>query len=216
MSKLRTPPVIWAYTRVSTDKQSLVNQEHEILKFANERNWTIRRFVENTASTRRAEKERKVDVLRSAATEGKVDVIVFSELSRLGRSLGEIVRLLEFFESHGVTLYFVKERMDTSNKDMATKVMLTIFALLADIERDLISERTKAGLAARKAAGQRLGRPPGRSKLDRHEVEIRELAELGVTQRRLAQRFDCTPQTMSKWLRRKRPEWRRDGLKQRV
>ena len=137
-------------------------------------------------------------------------IIVFSELSRFGRSVGEIARLVEtFINEYGIELHFIKENMQLRKgvRDIATKVTLTMFSLLAEIERDLISERTKSALAARKQAGVILGRPKLKSKLDNKEQEIRGLINLGVKQKAVAKKMDCTPATLSIWLKRKRKEW---------
>lgn len=87
---------------------------------------------------------------------------------------------------------------------MQTKVMLTMFSLFAEIERDLISERTKDALAAKKEQGIKLGRPRGKSKLDTREDEIRGMFEMGVKQKAIALKFNCTEATLSHWLKRKR------------
>jgi len=84
---------------------------------------------------------------------------------------------------------------------------LTMFSLLAEIERDLISERTKSALAARRKAGVKLGRPMGKSKLDLKEEEIKGLVNMGVKQKRVALQMKCTEATLSNWLKRKRKEW---------
>jgi DNA invertase Pin-like site-specific DNA recombinase len=161
-------------------------------------------------SSRRDEHERGIDVLKAAAKERAVTTIVFSELSRLGRSVGEICRLIDYFVDRcDCALHFIKERMtlEGGKRDITTKVLLTTFSLLAEIERDLISERTKSALAARKAAGVRLGRPPLKSKLDAKETEIREMVNLCIKQKAIAARVSCTEATLSNWLKRKRREW---------
>ena len=200
---------IWGYTRVSTEKQDYERQKLEILEYANLQGWKIDRFLQSKASSRKSEKERGVDVLKEAAERGDVEVIVFSELSRLGRSVGEICRLINHLvDDCGVALHFLKERLELQKgkRDIASKVMLTQFSLLAEIERDLISERTKSALAARKAQGVKLGRPAGHSKLDQHTEQIREWVELGVTNKSIARNLNCAANTLSIWLKRK--EWK--------
>lgn len=201
---------VWGYCRVSTTEQDNKRQEHEILTYANERRLTVSRFVRSSVSSRKDETERGIDVLRSAAENGAIGSVIFSELSRLGRSVGEIARLVAFFTSHNVTLVFLKESMTlgpSRNGDITSKVTLTIFSLLAEIERDLISERTKSALAVRKAAGVQLGRPSGKSKLDHHEPQIRQWVDLGVTQKAIARHLNCTDTTVSLWLSRNREKW---------
>ncbi|MFT3784338.1 MAG: recombinase family protein [Nibricoccus sp.] len=203
-------PRPWAYLRVSTNEQDHARQRLEILTWANARKMTVERFVTSTASTRKDEQARAIDVLKQAAERHEMDMVVFSELSRLGRSVGEICRLVDYFTNEcGITLHFLKENLALArgSLDLAGKVMLTMFSLLAEIERDLISERTKSALAALKATGVKLGRPMNRSKLDKQEDMIRGLIVLGVKQKVVARRVGCTECTLSTWLRRKRPLW---------
>ncbi len=201
---------IWGYVRVSTEKQELERQKLEILEYANRKGWVVDRFLQAQVSSRRTEKERGLAELQRAMNEGEVDTVVFSELSRLGRSVGEICRLVSrFVEEGGLSLHFIKESLVLNNgpRDIASKVMLTQFSLLAEIERDLISERTKSALAARKAQGVRLGRPPAVSKLDKHEEEIRGWVDLGVTQKAISRKLACSQNTLGAWLKRNRKKW---------
>ncbi len=203
-------PVVFGYCRVSTEQQDLTRQKLEIHEYANHEGWKVEQIIKAKVSSRKAEGERGIDKLKAAAEAGEVNIVVFSELSRLGRSVGEIARLIDFFvKENGVELHFIKERLKLSKKaeDIPTKVSLTMFSLLAEIERDLISERTKSGLAARKAAGVVLGRPKMVSKLDPKEAEIHGMVKLGVKQKAIAKRIGCTEATLSNWLKRKRKEW---------
>ena len=201
---------VLGYTRVSTNDQNCERQKLEILEFAQRQGWLIERVMETNCSTRRGSKERGIDMLKLAAESGEANVIIFTELSRLGRSVGEICRLVDYLvDKAHLTLIFIKENLTLKpgRRDMTTKVLLSMFSLLAEIERDLISERTKSGLAARKAAGVQLGRPPGKSKLDKDEVQIKDWLQLGCTQRAIARNLGCGEVTLSKWLKRKR--WKR-------
>lgn len=208
-----SPPRIWAYTRISTDQQSLDRQELEIERYARRNSWRVSRFIGATASSRRTEQQRGIDQLKAGAEANEVSVILFAELSRLGRSVGEIARLIDWFVAKGVTLHFIKECLvlQPGGRDLSTKVILTTFSLLAEIERDLISERTKAGLAARKAAGVRLGRPAGKSKLDAHEATIRTMLGQHIPQRYIARQVGCSEPYLSVFLKRKRPQWEAAG-----
>lgn len=203
-------PVVFGYCRVSMkEKQDLQRQKLEIHERANREGWKIERIIHAEVSSRKTEGERGIDKLKAAAEAGEVDIVIFSELSRLGRSVGEILRLVDEIVKHGVELHFIKEGMKLTSqpRDITTKVLLNTFSLLAEIERDLISERTKSGLAARKAAGVVLGRPKMVSKLDPKEDEIRGMVKLGIKQKSIAKRMDCTEATLSNWLKRKRKEW---------
>ena len=118
------------------------------------------------------------------------DRLVISELSRLGRSLGQIVAILDALAKEGIAFVALKEniRVDGS-RDIQTKVMTTIFALFAEVERDLISERTREGLAKARSSGRKLGRPKGSlgvSQLDGKQYDIRRFLELGVSKTAIA------------------------------
>ena len=145
-------------------------------------------FIEATASGQASEKRRRLDELMSVLEHG--DRLVVSELSRLRRSLGQIVAILDVLAKAGVAFVALKENIRVEGKrDIQTNVMTTLFALFAEVERDLISERTREGLANARASGQKLGRPKGSlgvSRLDGKEDEIRHFLELGVSKTAIA------------------------------
>ena len=120
----------------------------------------------------------------------KGDVVVVSELSRLGRSTLQILEIMKEAKEKGIAVHAVKGAW-TLNGSMESKIVLTMLAMIAEIERDLISERTKEGLRARKAAGVTLGRPkgPGKSKLDQHRDEIFALLNNGSTKTFIAKKY---------------------------
>lgn len=166
-----------AYLRVSTDKQSLDNQRLTILDYAHKQGITIDDFVRIQVSSRKSIKKRKIDELLEQLNAG--DMLIVSELSRLGRSLGQVIQIVDELIRKENKFIAVKENIALNGKqDIQTKVMIAMFGLFAEIERDLISERTKQGLAAAKAKGKLLGRPKGslgKSKLDGKEKEIETL-----------------------------------------
>ena len=135
-----------------------------------------------------SEKRRRLDELTSVLQRG--DRLVVSELSRLGRSLGQIVTILDALAKAGVAFVALKENIRVDGeRDIQTKVMTTLFALFAEVERDLISERTREGLARARSSGRKLGRPKGSlgvSRLDGKEDEIRHFLELGVSKTAIA------------------------------
>jgi len=209
---MKAENVWWGYARVSTEKQTLQNQKLEILNYVNGKKCNVDRFITAKVSSRKNAEKRELDVVLESAVAGEMDNLVFAELSRLGRSIGEICRLVEkFVDECGVTLHFIKENMvlTKGKRDMSSKVLLNTFSLLAEIERDLISERTKAGMAAIKARGIKLGRPAGKSKLDQHEGQIKEWLDLGVTQRKIADMVECSECHLSNWLKRKKKTWKK-------
>ncbi len=129
----------------------------------------------------------------------KADTLIVSELSRLGRSLGQIVRLVDALRDNDIRLVTIKESIDTSKNDITTKTQIAMFGLFSEIERDLISQRTIEGLARAKRDGKKLGRPKGtlgRSKLDGKEVEIKQLLEKGINKTAIAKLMDVSRPTL--------------------
>lgn len=198
------------YIRVSTTRQDLDRQRWLILAYADQHELNVIEYIETKIGSRKTEAERGIDKLKEIARTGKVNVIIFSELSRLGRSISQIIRLVEtFVNEYEVELHFIKENMilRKGERDIQTKIMLTMFSLFAEIESDLIRERTRDALAARRKAGVKLGRPKLKSKLDNKEEEIKGMVTMGVKQKFIAKKMDCTEATLSNWLKRKRKEW---------
>jgi DNA invertase Pin-like site-specific DNA recombinase len=177
-----------AYLRVSTNKQELENQKLEILEYAQKEGLKIDTFMELQISSRKTTKARQIDSLLEALQEE--DTLIVSELSRLGRSVGQIIQIVDTLIKKKIKFIAVKQGMIINGKsDIQTKVMVTMFGLFAEIERDLISERTKAGLAAARAKGKLLGRPKGtlgKSKLDGKEEEIKDFLAKGVNKTAIA------------------------------
>ena len=162
-----------AYLRVSTTRQDVQGQRLAVLEYARKHHLQIDEFVEATASAVTSPKRRRLDDLMGVLESG--DRLVVSELSRLGRSLGQIVAMLDTLAREGIAFIAIKEQIRIEGKqDIQTKVMTTLFAPFAEVERDLISERTREGLAKAKASGKKLGRPKGSlgvSRLDGKEDE---------------------------------------------
>ena len=177
-----------AYLRVSTAQQDLRSQRLAILEYARKHDFRIDDFIEATASGQASEKRRRLDELMSVLQRG--DRLVVSELSRLGRSLGQIVAILDALAKAGIAFVALKENIRIEGaRDIQTKVMTTLFALFAEVERDLISERTREGLAKARSSGRKLGRPKGSlgvSRLDGKQDDIRRFLELGVSKTAIA------------------------------
>ena len=177
-----------AYLRVSTPQQDVRSQRLAILEYARTHDFRVDEFIEATASGQASEKRRRLDELTSILEPG--DRLVVSELSRLGRSLGQVVTILDALGKAGVAFIALKENIRIEGeRDIQTKVMTTLFALFAEVERDLISERTREGLARARASGRKLGHPKGSlgvSRLDGKEDEIRRFLELGVSKTAIA------------------------------
>ena len=181
---------IWGYIRVSTDKQNTQNQKMAILEYSNRQKITIENWIEIKASTRRTPAERKIDELMANLRSG--DTLIVAELSRIGRSVGQIAILVDQLIKKKIKILFLKEDLKLSGKHtLQQKVTMTLFSLFAEIERDLISERTKEGLSRARAEGKLLGRPkgPGKSKLDGKEAEIKRYLKLKVGKASIAKIF---------------------------
>ena len=177
-----------AYLRVSTGSQDLANQKMAVLDYARQKRFTVDRFVEVQASSRKNPAQRGIEEL--LGTLAAEDRLIVSELSRLGRSLGQVIRIVDELVKRKIGFVAIKEAIRFEGKqDLQTKVMIALFGLFAEVERDLISQRTKEGLAAARAKGRLLGRPKGtlgKSKLDGKEEEIRMLLEKTVSKASIA------------------------------
>ncbi|MGD9202152.1 MAG: recombinase family protein, partial [Chitinispirillia bacterium] len=141
------------YIRVSKVKQNLKNQKLSILDYANRNKFKIDKFIEYSISSRKSPKERGIDKLLSQLK--PKDRLIVSELSRLGRSVGQILQTVDELVKNKINLVSIKENITINGgkRDIQTKVMITLIGLFAEIERDLISERTKEGLYAARAKG---------------------------------------------------------------
>lgn len=192
-----------SYLRVSTTDQDLEKNKAAVLKFVNDKKWgQYVEFVEEKVSGMKSWRKRKLyDVVQSMQTGDK---LVVSELSRLGRSLVEVLEVLNVLTDRNVGVYSVKDNFQLNGKDMQSKVMRTMLGLFAEIERDLISARTKEGLAAARAKGSKLGRPkgPGKSKLDQYRTEIESMLKTGVQKKYIAKKYGITQVGLFNWLKR--------------
>ncbi|MFK7980867.1 MAG: master DNA invertase Mpi family serine-type recombinase [Saprospiraceae bacterium] len=173
--------MIYAYIRVSTDKQSVENQRFEILKYADAKKITIGEWVEETVSSRRKLADRLLGkTLDELKTE---DILIVSELSRLGRNLMEVMSILHICMDKDVQVHTIREKYELGN-NINSKVLAFAFSLSAEIERQLISQRTKEALARKKSEGMKLGRPKGslskQTKLSGKEEEIKTLLEKDI------------------------------------
>jgi DNA invertase Pin-like site-specific DNA recombinase len=194
---------VFGYLRVSTIDQDTEKNKSDILSFANSKGFIGQvKFIEEKISGLKSWKKRKLKDLVDTMTGG--DVLIVPELSRLGRSLVEVLEVLNVLKDKDVAVYSVKEDFKLNGSDIQSKVMRTMLGLFAEIERDLISARTKEGLAAAKAQGKQLGRPkgPGKSKLDKHRPEIEALLKNGSKKVFIAKRYNITPAALTNWLKR--------------
>ena len=178
---------IVAYLRASTDKQDLSHQKLELLEFARKQSLSIDEFIEITISSRKTSKQRRIDELLGMLNDG--DILLITELSRLGRSTTEVITIVNSLAKRNIRVIVLKQNLDISQQDINSKVTLTLFSLFSELERDLISLRTKEALASKKRQGQILGKPKGtiqKSKFDKHVGKIQELLDYGLSVRKIS------------------------------
>jgi len=168
--------MIYGYIRVSTDKQTVDNQRFEIERFCSNNDIEVEQWIEETISGSKSPEKRLLGSLLAEVKAG--DLIICSELSRLGRSLFMIMSILNHLMLNDVIIWTIKDNYRLGD-NIQSKVLAFAFGLSAEIERDLISQRTKEALARKRSEGMILGRPNGKKssyvKLSRYEQEIRGL-----------------------------------------
>jgi DNA invertase Pin-like site-specific DNA recombinase len=194
-----------AYLRVSTLEQDLEKNKADILTLANEKNLGKVEFIEEKVSGKISWKRRQIALIIEDL--GKDDVILLSEFSRLGRSMLECMEIISIATQKGIKIYTVKGNWQLDDT-IQSKVMAMVFAMAAEIERDLISKRTREALQAKKANGMTLGRPkgPGKSKLDAFKPEIEALLQNGSKQSFIANRYKITEATLCNWIKKNKIE----------
>ena len=198
---------VYAYLRVSTDEQDVDNQRHGILDYANTHSLGSLQFVEDNASGKTNWKERKAGELLTKTMQ-KGDIVLFAEVSRMARSVLQILEILEHCAQSEFTVHIVKQNM-VFDDSLNSRITATVLGLAAEIEREFISMRTKEALAKRKAEGMVLGRPKGKAKrvkLDKHSKDIRRYLELGISKRAICKLVDCSPSTLYDWIERREVE----------
>ncbi len=191
------------YIRVSSNKQTLEHQRFEIENFALKEGIKIDTWVEEKISSRKALKNRKLGELLDDLQEN--DVLISCEISRLGRSLLEVMRILETCLNKNCQVWTLKENYRLGN-DIQSKVLAFAFGLAAEIERKLISDRTKSSLANIKAQGKKLGRPftaeSKKLKLSKNSRRIRKLLEKGLSKSQIARILGVGRGTLRRYLDR--------------
>lgn len=176
---------ILAYIRTSTDKQDNDNQKLEIYEYAHSRNLKIDEVIEVQMSSRQGRVQRRIEELMEKLKES--DTLIVTELSRLGRSTSEIIHMINTMIKKNIRIIAIKQGIDINCHSMSSKIVVTIFSLLAELERDLVSLRTKEALSAKKSKGIKLGKPKGKlqnSRFDKDIERIQELLALGVSVRK--------------------------------
>ena len=197
--------MIYGYIRVSTDKQTVENQRFEIKRFCAEEMMNIDGWIEESVSGTRNYRDRRLGTLLGRVKSG--DFIVCSELSRLGRSLFMIMEILSLCMKKECRVWTVKDGYRLGD-DIQSKVLAFAFGLSAEIERNLISQRTKEALARKRAEGVRLGRIRGsknlRHKMTGKEDLARALFEKGVSVCAAARQLKVGRNTLYRWMSEER------------
>ncbi|RMG76286.1 MAG: resolvase [Chloroflexi bacterium] len=180
---------ILAYLRTSTDKQDLDQQRLQILAYADQHQLQIDDFIALQISSRRTATERRLDELFQRLKAG--DTLIVTELSRLGRSTGQVISLIDELIQHDIRVIVLKQQLilDRNHNDLQSLAMVTLLSLFAQMERMMISQRTKEALATKKAQGILLGKPKGtiqKSMYDKDRKRIVELLKLGVSIRHIS------------------------------
>lgn len=191
----------YAYLRVSTLEQNTEKNKLDVLKFANTKKLGNVDFVEEQISGKANFKNRQLGALLEKMK--KNDVLIVPELSRIARSITQIFEVIDITKQKGITLYSIKEDFSNNDKSITSTVTTTVFALVAQIERDLISLRTKEALQSKKAQGIKLGRPKGKgkSKLDKYKDEILKLIELKVPKTIIARQYNTSKANLHRFLK---------------
>jgi DNA invertase Pin-like site-specific DNA recombinase len=203
---LVTLPKSYAYLRVSTTEQDTANQKHGILEYANRNHLSGLEFIEDTVSGKTDWKQRKIGELITTTMQ-RGDVLIVAEVSRLGRSTLQVLDIIEHGAQRGLSIHIAKQNLVFTDKgdNMTSTIMATVLGMVAQIERQFISQRTKEALSLRKAQGVKLGRPSKpaeRHKLDDRDKEIRGYLKKGMSKRSIAKLLDVAPSTLYDHLKR--------------
>ena len=195
--------MIYGYIRVSTDQQSTSNQKFEINRYAASHNIQIDKWVEETISSRKPLNKRKLGSLLAELKDG--DILISTEISRLGRSLLEIMGILQHCLAQNCQIWTLKENYKLGS-DIASKVLAFAFGLSAEIERQLISDRTKMSLDKLKSQGKHLGRPFGAKskslKLSKNTKKVKDLMAKGLPKAQIARLLGVDKLTLYRFLKK--------------
>lgn len=193
--------MVYCYIRVSTDKQTTENQRFEIENFCVQKEYIVNSWIEETISGTKRIEDRKLGRLLKRMS--KNDILVVTELSRLGRNLMQIMSILHFCMEKNIMVITTKEHYELGN-NINSQVLAFAFGLSAQIERNLISARTKEALARKKAEGVVLGRPKGRKstnvKLSGKENVIQAMLDKNFSKSKIARKLKVHRATLTKFI----------------
>jgi DNA invertase Pin-like site-specific DNA recombinase len=195
--------MVYGYIRVSTDRQTVENQRFEIKKFCKQEMLKVDFWIEETISGTKDIDKRKLGELLTRLQ--KDDILICSELSRLGRNLLMIMSILNECMNRDIQVWTIKDNYRLGS-DISSKVLAFAFSLSAEIERNLISQRTKEALARKKAEGIHIGRPKGvlskSVKLTGKETKIKELLSQGKSQVQISKELNVARGTLIRFMKR--------------
>jgi len=195
--------MIFGYIRVSTEKQTIENQRFEIERFCEKNSISIDKWIDETISGNKEIEKRKFGKLLNRLKAN--DVLICTELSRLGRNLLMIMSILNHCLKNEIEVWTIKDEYRLGN-DISSKILAFAFGLSAEIERTLISQRTRDALARKKAEGIVLGRPIGRkstkTKLTGKEDVIKKMLDKKMSQTSIAKKLNVHRMTVSKFIKR--------------
>jgi len=192
---------IFGYLRVSTKDQNTQYQKDMMLNYANENSYVPITFIDETMSGAKSYKNRALGNLLNKLSTG--DILLVNEFSRLGRSLLDILEIIKVINEHDAQLIIVRDKLIIGD-DMSSKLLTTMFGIVAEIERDLLKSRVKEGLDAAKARGVKLGRKPGpaKSKLDPHKNLIQEYLDKEISKASIAKLLGVNKQTLYSFIKK--------------
>ena len=192
--------MIYGYCRISTNHQQVSNQKHEIQTFIDKNNWMVDKWIEEVISSRKPLNERKLGKIIKKLQKG--DILIATELSRLGRNLLEVMGILQNCLEKECQIWTLKENYRLG-ADIQSKVLAFAFSLASEIERQLISDRTKNSLQRLKDEGKHLGRPYGTTykKLQKKHNKIKELLDKKVSKAEIARLMGCTWPTLHRYIK---------------
>ena len=221
--------MVYGYLRVSSDQQDVNSQKQGVDKFAADHGWKINKYISDEGvSGGKDPDKRKLGPLLKALK--KDDIVICSEISRLGRDLYMVMDILHFCMERGCIIYTVKDRF-VLGEDLQSKVLAFAFGLAAEIERQMIRQRTKEGIALKRKLGVLMGRPVGRNSgkhmLDRHNDKIRVCLEMGFSIRTISKKLGCAKSTLlrhfartgirgEEWSKERREKYKEDARRRRI
>lgn len=192
---------VYAYIRVSTEMQSYASQEHEIRRWCSRKGLAVDKWVSESVSGTITVEKRNLGKMIKSMRRG--DLLVCTELSRLGRNMLMIMGILNQCSQKGISIHTIKDNFDLSD-NINSKIIAFAFALAAEIERNLISQRTKEALAVKRLEGVRLGRPPGSSRKKEEFIQNKEdilrLLSEGCSLTRVAKIYGIHRNTLRKYI----------------